>query len=642
MDLWLAQQCDLMLSHEVDSYNAIRPIAYTNWPTLDPLTHPTEATTKEEGQWRRRSGRRAETSRLEYENDAIALDANLIEPTAANPAGWFAAYHAYPYYPDFIMLDPRYRAARSPEGPSNYFGYLQELVRHHQGMPTLIAEYGVPSSRGIAHLQPQGWHHGGHDDRGMAGIDARLTREIHAAGAAGGVIFAWLDEWFKKNWIVIDYEIPADNTRRWHNVMDAEQNYGIIAMPAGDAFSRPRLGGDPRLWRALQAVQLSADLSADGPRSMRMGSDESYYYIAVDLPPGRFRWHSMGIRIALDTYLPRTGQHRLPGTTFRSEIGFEFLVDLQSPETAYVSVVPEYNRHSRIDSATGDDRGAFSRRPVVTRDRNDARFEQLHVITNRARFGRDGTFFPAEGYDRGRMRFGTEAQSTNSDWYFDSSTGLLQIRIPWDLLNVTDPSTRTLLFDKRTSGNFGTVVAEDWHGGILVYTKGAATKVRGALPEIIEGVWRQHAFTGWRLLRERQLDPCRELLEAERLDHVVHGAASQAAEYVPLVTLGSHHDHRNCAHDFIGLQAAQYLEPAQYRHHRVEHDEVRRITQRQLQCLFPVGGTDDLMTTVGKLERDHVPDLLFVLRQQYPRHGYTLLAAGVVGRVTMKRVPLPT
>ena len=498
MDLWMAAQCDYMLAYEADTRNALRPIAYTNWPTLDPLKHPTEATTKEEAHWRRQSGRRSESKRLEYENDAIALDANLVEPTSANPAGWFAAYHAYPYYPDFIMLDPRYRAARSGEGVSSYFGYLQELIRHHQGMPTLIAEYGVPSSRGIAHLEPQGWHHGGHDEQGMASVDARLTREIQAAGAAGGIIFAWLDEWFKKNWIVVEYEIPGDNTRRWHNVMDAEQNYGIVAVAAGDPTSRPRLGGDPALWRGLRSVEVSVDSLQDGPRRMRMRADESYYYIAIDLPPGGIDWSSKGIQIALDTYLPRIGQHRLPGTNIQSEIGFEFLIDLRSPESANVFVVPEYNRHARIDSVTGDDRGLFSRRPVITRNRKDGRFEHLHVITNRARFGRDGTFFPAQGYDRGRLRFGTETESTNSDWYLDTQAGLLQVRIPWDLLNVTDPSTRTLLFDKRTHGSFGTVTAVDWHAGVLVYAKGAEPKVHAALPEIVKGVWRADSFTPWR------------------------------------------------------------------------------------------------------------------------------------------------
>src|SRR4051812_22701728 len=165
MDLWLARQCDYMLGYEVDRFNALRPIAYTSWPTLDPLNHPTEPTTAEEAYWRKRTGRGSESKKLEYENDAVGLDPNLVEPTPANPAGWFASYHAYPYYPDFMLLDPGYQQARSREGPSSYFGYLRELVAHHRKIPTVIAEYGVPSSRGVAHLHPQGWSHGGHDEQ---------------------------------------------------------------------------------------------------------------------------------------------------------------------------------------------------------------------------------------------------------------------------------------------------------------------------------------------------------------------------------------------------------------------------------------------------------------------------------------------
>ena len=77
----------------------------------------------------------------------------LVNATPSNPAGWFASYHAYPYYPDFMLYDPGYSIARSPEGRSNYFGYLTALKKHHRGVPLLIAEYGVPSSRGIAHLR---------------------------------------------------------------------------------------------------------------------------------------------------------------------------------------------------------------------------------------------------------------------------------------------------------------------------------------------------------------------------------------------------------------------------------------------------------------------------------------------------------
>ncbi len=499
MDLWMAQQCDYMLAYEADTYNALRPIAYTNWPTLDPLSHPTEATTDEETRWRLRAGKKSEAKKLEYENDVIALDANLVEATPANPAGWFASYHAYPYYPDFMMLDPGYRKARSSEGRSSYFGYLRELVQHHEGMPIVISEYGVPSSRGTAHLHPLGWGHGRHDERAMAAIDARLTREIREAGAGGAILFAWLDEWFKKNWVVIDYEIPRDNTRLWHNVMDAEQNYGIMGQYAGEARRTPRLGGDPALWQALTTVQSDSAPSPGKLRRIGAGADESFYYLAVELGPGRFPWASTGLQLAIDTYLPRVGQHRLPRSRLRSELGFEFLIDLAAPDSGRVLVTPDYNRHaSKLDPITGDDLGQFARRPVITRNRTDGRLDSLFVITNRARFGRDGTFYPASGYDRGKLRHGTEARSTLADWYLDERTGLLELRIPWDLLNITDPSSRTLLFDRDSAGDLGTAPVEDFHVGVAMYQKGGRPGVVRALPAVEGGVWRVRTFTPWR------------------------------------------------------------------------------------------------------------------------------------------------
>jgi hypothetical protein len=101
-------------------------------------------------------------------------------------------------------------------------------------------------------------------------------------------------------------------------------------------------------------------------------------------------------------------------------------------------------------------------------------------------------------HDRGRLLYGTEAGSTLSDWYLDQAAGLLELRIPWDLLNVTDPSTRTLLFDRGTAGGFGTVPAEDFRVGVVAYRKGGRPAVVGALPELEAEVWRAKDFTKWR------------------------------------------------------------------------------------------------------------------------------------------------
>jgi hypothetical protein len=502
IDAWMAAQCDYLLGYEVDTYNTIRPIAYTNWPTLDPLYHVTETSAAEEAVLRRQVGRTTPSDSKEYENDAIGLDAMLTRPTARNPAGWFASYHAYPYYPDFMQYDPEYSRASSREGRSNYFGYLRRLKRHHRAIPLLLSEYGVPSSRGNAHLQPQGWHHGGHDERAMAAINARLTREIRESGAAGGIIFAWIDEWFKKNWIVIDYEIPLENTRQWHNVMDAEQNYGILGMYAGDPLTRPRLGGDAARWRALTRIAGEAVPRPGDAGVLRIGSDESFVYLALEIPDaaGRaFPWREREILIALDTYRADRGQRALPGGVVRSDIGFEFIARFRDSTDAELRITPEYNPYVGGDAiVAGDAYGRFARRPITSVTREDGRFDSMFVITNRTRIARDGKFYPARGINRGRLRYGTEDRSTLADWYWDRSAGMLQVRLAWNLLNVSDPSTRTVLYEESGTHEIGTRTSDGFRIGAVVLRRGTATSVHGALPAAgRDGRWRADQFTTW-------------------------------------------------------------------------------------------------------------------------------------------------
>jgi hypothetical protein len=502
MESWTAEQCDWMLASEVARFNTIRPIAYTNWPTLDPLRHPTESTSHEERAWRERVGRPIETPKLEFDNDAIGLDAARVQPTAANPAGWFASFHAYPYYPDFMLHEPEYARARSSEGPSNYFGYLAALHRHLAGMPLLIAEYGVPSSRGLAHTQPQGWSHGGLDENAMAAIDARLTREIRESGCAGGMLFAWIDEWFKKNWAVIDLEIPSDHTPRWHNAMDAEQNYGVLAMVAGPADG-PRLGGDASRWLALPALARGPEGGGPAqPASLGVGHDASNLYLAIALPGLRGRavpWDSLAVQIALDTVEPRRGQHALPAGRVTSDLGFEFLVDLQGPERSRLLVTPGYDPYlGRRAIHDGDDDGGFYHRPATPGNRRDGAFDSMFVIVNRARFGRDGTFFPAQAWERGRLRFGRERESSLADWFYDADAGVIEIRLPWALLNVTDPSSATVLDDAAApTRDFGTVKTDGFHIGVVTLRKGSGG-VLGSLPRLdAKAHWNAREFRTW-------------------------------------------------------------------------------------------------------------------------------------------------
>src|SRR3989454_799763 len=512
-DVWMAEQCDYLLAYEWDTYHAQRPIAYTNWPTLDPLSHPTEPTLEQEQRLRRRLGFPPNPRLKEYDNDRESLDAMLVGATPANLAGYFASYHAYPYYPDFVDLDSAYGAAASVEGRSRYFEYLRALKQHHAGRPLLIAEYGVPSSRGVSHVQGDGMGHGGHDERAMGEIDARLTRDVRAAGAAGGVLFAWLDEWFKHTWVTIDLEVPADRTRLWHNVEDAEQHYGLLGEYAGPANATPQPGGDPAVWQALPVLGRGDSLV------LRVGADPSYLYVAL---AGRPSFDSARYVVGIDTYRRDRGQFRLPGVGGgpTGEVGSEFALVLNDTSDAQLLVAPWYNPFLGPRSGmgpTGLDR-FYNEAVGVDKVRSDGAFDSLFVTTNRWRIARSGRTYPARGVNRGRLRFGRSSESTLADWYVDRAAGLVELRIAWGLLNVTDPSSRQVMVRYRRNGTFETAVTDGFRFDVA-----ALDRSRGGVVARL-GAGQTYAWPTWEVRSEEHTSElqspcnlvCRLLLEKKK------------------------------------------------------------------------------------------------------------------------------
>ena len=79
-----------------------------------------------------------------------------------------------------------------------------------------------------------------------------------------------------------------------------------------------------------------------------------------------------------------------------------------------------------------------------------------------------------------------------------------------------------------------------------------------------------------------------ELLDAERLGHVVVAAEREAADLVlGRIACGEEEDREPRA---LAAQAARHLEPVDVRHHDVEHGEVGREALDRVERLAPVAG----------------------------------------------------
>lgn len=443
IEVFMADAVEAMLAYEHDTYHAQRPMAYTNWPTLDPLTHPTESTKAEEIALRRARGLPVDTRLIrEYDNDAFSLD---LEKVTAGPelrAGLFASYHAYPYYPDFINLDPGYNQGRDAEGPNNYQAYLEALVKHHTQHPVLISEIGVPSSRLVAHWQPQGFTHGGQDEREQGEQNVRFLRSIHEAGAAGGLLFAWIDEWFKKNWLVIEFEEPLERKPLWYNVQDAEENYGLIGLRPGKDGPTILIDGRDGDWEKVPVYQQGQGMT------LKLRADEGWLHLGIWLDSGPPDWTREALLLGLDTLDPALGSRRLPwGLPLRSEAGLESVVLFHGPADTALYLDAPYDLFTH----------RFSR-PYRTVAHEGGTFLMPRTESNRDRLGRDGTRFPGHQQEIGWLRRGTQDRSSpafdsRSEWLearLPDGRGFLEARLPWGLLNVTDPSSHQVVQDAVT------------------------------------------------------------------------------------------------------------------------------------------------------------------------------------------------
>lgn len=507
MDRWLAEVSDAVVAHEVEVYRAQHPVGYTNWPTLDALSHESEATPDEEVAIRRALGVVEPSRSAEHANDGVTLDPTRIRPTARFGAGWFAAYHVYPFYPDFLLHDTAYAGARSSQGPSRYYGYLTALRRAHGRVPVLVAEYGVAAGLGISHIHPDGWHHGGLEEARMAQLVARMTYEIAEAGFAGGIVFEWMDEWFKTNWLTAPLEIPDDRRHLWLNRLDPEEHFGLVAIEPTPPLPGGTLAERLTAWRALAPVAETRD------GSLRAAADAGQLWLLFE---ARALGRLDTIYLGFDVVDPGAGGFRLPGGAgARLPVGIELLLEV-TPETARILAQPAANPlgplaplseppgHVARPAVRRPPAGFFAGRLLQALPSSRAagvdesgRYEPLLAITNRRRFGRDTTEYPALGYERGVLRPGPPPDGA---WERDDRRGALEVRVPWSLLNVTDPSRRRVL--RLGTGDTGTAVVDGVR--LVVASRGAGepwrlwTTEAGDARAVTWRGWDQPAWTARR------------------------------------------------------------------------------------------------------------------------------------------------
>lgn len=430
----LARVGDSVIGYESERYKEQRLVAFSNWPTTDPFIYPEHVS--------------------DFFMKCAQVDVEHIRCTERFLAGQFASYHVYPYFPDYLNYVDDWSVYglngadyTLEEGRHNTYGaYLQMLSDHHT-MPLVISEFGVPTSRGMAQRdQNTGRSQGRMSEKDQGQALADCWADIQAAGCAGGCVFSWQDEWFKRTWNTM-YAVDLKRTPYWSDYQTNEQFFGLLSFDPGAETSVCYVDGDISEWTEGDVVQEQEGMTVS------MKYDEKFLY---------FRIHKDGLRFGEETlYLPidttqKTGSSYCENYDLFFDRAADFLLVLNGETDSRLMVQERYEslRSTYSEAERGDN--TYFKENIPEED--SPQFENVNMILQTATsllyYDKNAK---AETYETGLLTYGN-ANPDSLD--FDSLADFIcegddiELKLPWQILNFSDPS-RMEIHDDYYDGNYG-------------------------------------------------------------------------------------------------------------------------------------------------------------------------------------------
>ena len=404
---------DKMIAYESKRYKEQRLMSFCNWNVTDPFDYPKVVT-----------GDNTKTAKIDIEH---------MKCTNKFKSGLFASYHLYASYPDYYEFERNGNTYSYNKGLNNsYNKYLNKLNSYHK-VPVVIAEYGVSTGRGITVKDVYSGRTQGHLNEQMQG-EAIIScyDDIKKSGCSGSILFSWQDEWDKKTANTL-YAVNELKTPYWSDRQTDDQFFGLLSFDPGNTRCVCYVDGDDEEWDNNDIVYGCDEFNISAKY------DEQNIYFKVykkDFDP-----QSDTIYIPIDT-TQKSGSNYCDGLNLKFDRACDFLVIIDGEESSQILVQERYNSLDAMYSHEIYHRDAYSNppsksSPVFTEIDSllKTKIDPLENIWGQEEYAKT---FPAGILEYGNGNPNDDNFDSLADFYFGKD--IIEIKIPWALLNFSNPS----------------------------------------------------------------------------------------------------------------------------------------------------------------------------------------------------------
>ena len=305
-------------------------------------------------------------------------------------------------------------------------GYVDLLSAYHT-VPVVISSYECSTSRGVTQANPPV----NEQEQGRMLMEA--YDHIREVGCMGAFIECWQDSWVKRSFNTT-YAMDLTHAQNWQDPQTVSQSKGILAFVPDNPYGNCYIDGD-----FSEFDQAPVAVTSDA-YTVRYSYDTNYLYFYIH---GNTDLRRKKIYLAFDV-TPNSGSYTYENEKLQFETPVDFVLKLFGPSQTRLMVQERYDslRENYLEVLTKRD--PYEQYPEVDVDK----FVTIGMLWQRNVnldfvLQSNVEIIRYTRFESGKLNYGiSNPKSVDFDSLADFFFGKngVEIRIPWTLLNFSDPS----------------------------------------------------------------------------------------------------------------------------------------------------------------------------------------------------------